>query len=265
MDSGGARPDVDAVLLDIDGVLVTSWEPIPGAAETIAWLRSHAVPFRLLTNTTTHTRAGLADTLSGAGIPIASDEIVTAVVATAMYLRTHYSGARVFVLSDGDATADLEDVHLAGVDRADVIVLGGACEDFSYPTMNAVFRRLMEGAALVGMHRNLYWRTAGGWELDGGAYLAGLEASSGRTAEVCGKPAAGFFLSALEPLGVPPERALMVGDDLVNDVLGASVAGLTGVLVRTGKFRPSDVEPDRQDAVRVIDSIADLPELLRAS
>ena len=52
--------DVEAVLLDIDGVLVTSWQPLPGAAETLAWLRQNDVPFRLITNTTTHTRAALA-------------------------------------------------------------------------------------------------------------------------------------------------------------------------------------------------------------
>ena len=50
----------------------------------------------------------------------------------------------------------------------------------------------------------------------------------------------------------------MVGDDIRTDVEGAQRAGLTGVLVRTGKFAPSDldgaVSPDA-----VIGSLADLP------
>ena len=90
--------------------------------------------------------------------------IVTAVVATASYLREHHPGARVFLLSDGDATEDLEDVTLVGTDDdADVVVLGGASDEFTYDTMGHVFRILMDGAALVGMHRNMYWRTAAGW------------------------------------------------------------------------------------------------------
>jgi HAD superfamily hydrolase (TIGR01458 family) len=251
----------DAVLLDIDGVLAVSWEPLPGGVETVRWLRAHDVPFRLITNTTTHTRAALAATLSDAGIVVEALEIVTAVVATASYLRATHPGARVFLLSDGDARDDLEGVELVK-DRAGVVVLGGAYEGFDYPTMNRVFRMLMDGAELVAMHRNLYWRTRDGWQLDGGAYVAGLEEATGRRAAVCGKPSEAYFAAALSQLGVPAARAAMVGDDVVNDVLGAQAAGLSGVLVRTGKFRPEDLEraPGRPDLE--LETIADLPGLL---
>lgn len=254
----------DGVLLDIDGVLAVSWEPLPGAIETVAWLREHEVPFRLITNTTTHTRVHLARTLMDAGISVSPEEIVTAVVATAGYLREARPGARAFVLSDGDARVDLEGVELVE-DGVDVVVLGGAYEGFDYPTMNRVFRMLMDGAELVAMHRNLYWRTSEGWQLDGGAYVAGLEEATGRRATVCGKPAEAYFGSALAQIGVPAARAAMVGDDLVNDVLGAQAAGLTGVLVRTGKFRAEDLERSTEAPDLVIDSIADLPELLASS
>ena len=166
---------IDGLLLDIDGVLAVSWEALPGAVDALQRLRDAGVPFRLITNTTTKTRADLAATLRDAGFDVSDEEIVTAVVATADHLRAAHPGARVFVLSDGDATADLAGIDLADVDDADVIVIGGACDDFTYATMNKIFRRLMDGAALVGMHRNLFWKTAEGWELDGGAYLAGLE------------------------------------------------------------------------------------------
>jgi HAD superfamily hydrolase (TIGR01458 family) len=250
------------VLLDIDGVLAVSWEALPGAVETLRWLREHDVAFRLITNTTTHTCADLAATLVGAGFDVAPDEIVTAVVATAAYLRSEHPRARVFVLSDGDAREDLAGVQLV-VDRPDVVVLGGAYEGFDYPTLDRIFRWLMDGAALVAMHRNLYWRTTDGWQLDGGAYVAGLEEATGRRAVVCGKPARSAFVAALEQIGVARERAVMVGDDLVNDVNGAQEAGITGVLVRTGKFRPSDLEGAAQpDAI--LDRIGDLPGFLAA-
>ncbi|HET9722448.1 MAG TPA: TIGR01458 family HAD-type hydrolase [Actinomycetota bacterium] len=247
------------VLLDIDGVLTVSWEALPGAVETIAWLRRAPLPFRLITNTTTHTRRDLAATLRAAGFDVGPREIVTAVVATASYLQAHHPGAGVFVLSDGDAGEDLEGIALSDLDEADVVVLGGAGEDFTYAAMNRIFRRLTEGATLVGMHRNLYWRTSDGWRLDGGAYIAGLEEATGRAAAICGKPAAAFFEEALRLLDVPADRAVMVGDDLVNDVLGAQAAGVTGALVRTGKFLPGDLERGDGEPHHVLDSIADLP------
>jgi HAD superfamily hydrolase (TIGR01458 family) len=255
-----ASLDVDALLLDIDGVLVTSWQAVPGAIEAVETLRAHGVPLRLITNTTTHTRVALAETLAEAGFSIAPDEIATAVTATASYLQAEHPGAGVFVLSDGDPGEDLGAVRIVDVDDAEVVVLGGGCDDFSYDAMNRVFRRVHEGAAFVAMHRNLYWRTTDGLQLDGGAFVAALEAATGVTPVVCGKPSQAFFASALAMLGVPPARAAMVGDDVVNDVTGAQEAGLAGVLVRTGKFRPDDLDRGAPDAV--VGSLADVPALL---
>jgi HAD superfamily hydrolase (TIGR01458 family) len=253
---------IGGLLLDIDGVLTVSWEPIPGAIDALGRLRGDGIPLRLITNTTTKTRHDLAATLRGAGFDVADDEVVTAVVATASHLRRAEPDAKVFVLSDGEATADLEGVQLVEVEDADVVVLGGASEDFSYETMNRIFRRLMEGARLVGMHRNLFWKTSRGWELDGGAYLMGLEAAADVEATICGKPEQAYFSAALDSIGIGADRAAMVGDDIVNDVVGAKAAGLTGILVKTGKYRPGDetkhgVEPDH-----LVDSIAEVPNLV---
>ena len=85
--------DVDGLLLDIDGVLTVSWEPIDGAIDTLDRLRDRGLPFRLITNTTTHTRDALAATLRTAGFTVDADDIITAVVATAAYIRAAHPGA----------------------------------------------------------------------------------------------------------------------------------------------------------------------------
>jgi len=249
---------VEGLLLDIDGVLAVSWEPIPGSVEAMTWVRDAGLPFRLITNTTTHTRRALSGTLSAAGFDVTPGEIVTAVTATAAYLREHHDGSPVFVLTDGDPGEDLGGVRVVDrPDDAEVIVLGGASDAFSYDVLNAAFRRLMDGAALVGMHRNLYWKTARGWELDSGAFLGGLEEAADVTAAICGKPAFAFFEAARAELGVPAERVAMVGDDVVNDIEGARAAGMRTVLVRTGKFREEDLTKGSPDAV--LGSLAELP------
>ena len=254
--------DIEGVLLDIDGVLAVSWDPLPGGIEAIAWLRSHDVPFRLVTNTTTKTRADLAQTLRSAGFDVRDEEIVTAVVATAEYLRAHHDGDVVYVLSDGDAMADLKGIELGRVDDADVIVLGGAYDGFTYATLNGVFRRLMEHARLIGMHRNLYWLTSGGLQLDAGAFISGLEEATGRKAVICGKPTKPYFDSALTVLGVPAERAVMVGDDIVSDVRGAQQAGMRAVhiplsAIPSGQVGHSEGTPDA-----VIHALSELPGVL---
>jgi ribonucleotide monophosphatase NagD (HAD superfamily) len=111
------------------------------------------------------------------------------------------------------------------------------------------------------MHRNLSWLTERGMMLDTGAYVLGLERAAGVDATVTGKPAPDFFRQSVALLGVPAEEVAMVGDDLEADVLAAQDCGLTGVLVRTGKFRPETLEASERRPDHVIDSIANLREL----
>jgi ribonucleotide monophosphatase NagD (HAD superfamily) len=57
----------------------------------------------------------------------------------------------------------------------------------------------------------------------------------------------------------------MVGDDLDGDVVGAHKHGMKTVLVRTGKFRPDEVERSRVQPDAIISSIAQLPDWLEES
>ena len=257
-----ARTDrIGGLLLDIDGVLVVSWEPIPGAPDALDRLRGAGVPVRLITNTTTVTRAGIADALRRAGFDVDAPDILTAPLATADYIRRHHPGARCYLLGIDDIADDLQGIEL--VDRdADVVIVGGADEAFAFDTINRAFRMVMDGAALVAMHRNLSWMEAGGISLDAGAYLLGIEAASGAHATVAGKPSPDFFRSGLELLGLPAERVAMVGDDVDNDVLAAQGLGMTGILVRTGKFRADALVRAGGTPDHVVDSVADVPDLL---
>jgi HAD superfamily hydrolase (TIGR01458 family) len=217
----------------------------------------------LLTNTTSRTRAAVTATLVDAGLPIRVDDVVTAPALTASYIAKHYPDARCLLLNSGDIRDDLTGVRLVEDDAGtDVIIVGGAGTEFSYAALNRVFGHLRNGARLVAMHRNLYWRTHEGLQLDGGAFLLGLEAAASITAEVVGKPAASFFSSALTELHVDAAEAVMIGDDIDTDVLGAQRIGITGVLVKTGKFLPEALEAADGTPDHVVNSITDVPDLL---
>ena len=255
---------IRAVLLDIDGVLTVSWRPLPGAVEAVTSLRDAGFAVALVTNTTSQTRAWMASALSEAGFGVGVGDIFTAPAITAAYLARHYPGARCALLNSGDIAEDLAGVTIvAGAAAApDVVILGGAGPEFSYAALNRVFGYLLDGARLVAMGRNLYWRTESGLQLDAGSFLTGLEQAAGVSAEVTGKPAAAFFATAVAALGATPAQTVMVGDDIEADVLAAQRHGITGVLVRTGKYRADTVENASAAPDHVIDSVADLPGLL---
>lgn len=260
------KEPVRALLIDIDGVLTVSWKPLPGAVEALRRLRDSGLDVALLTNTTSRTRASIADTLAGAGFPVTAEDILTAPAATAAYLAEHFPDARCSLLNSGDIQEDLTDVDLIAPDDTDtvpdVVVVGGAGPEFDYTTLNRVFGHLQRGAHLVAMHRNLYWRTDEGLRLDTGAFLLGLEEAAHTQAEITGKPAPAFFEAALSRVGAEPGRALMIGDDIESDVLAAQRTGVTGVLVRTGKYLPETHRAASAEPDHVLDSFADLPALL---
>lgn len=254
--------EIDGVLLDIDGVLVDDWQEIDGAAAAVARLRDAGLPLGFLTNTTTRRRSQVVEALRTAGIEVDQDEVTTAAVATGRHLATAHPGARCLVLNDGEGTADLGDIQLVDED-AEVVVVGSAGPGaFAWERCNAALASLLDGAAFVGMHRSLKWRSAGRWQLDGGAYLRALEEATGVEATVLGKPDAAIFLQSAQALGVAPGRCVMVGDSVTGDVLAAQAAGLRGVLVRTGGFREADVAAADGEPDAIIEDVTQLPALL---
>ncbi|WP_018603695.1 HAD-IIA family hydrolase [Mycobacterium sp. 155] len=267
---------IGGVLFDIDGVLVTSWQPIAGAAETLQVLSDHQIARSYLTNTTTRTRAQIAELLAGAGMEVDAGEVITAAVLTADYVRDRYPDARCFLVNNGQIDEDMPGVDLVysseftgprAPETPDVVLLGGAGPEFSHLTLSWVYDWMAQGVPVVAMHRSTSWNTADGLRVDTGMYLIGMEETSGRKAIAVGKPAPEGFLAAANRLGLDPEEMCMIGDDLNNDVLAAQVVGMTGVLVRTGKFRQNTLDRWAADEFamqpnHVIDSVAGLPELL---
>jgi len=256
---------IRAVLLDIDGVLTTSWRPLPGSVEALEWLHARAYPLALVTNTTSRSRASIAATLAREGFPVGAGDILTAPVIAAAYLAEHYPGARCLLLNSGDIAEDLTALVIARGDDpgpVDVVLVGGAGPEFSYQALNAAFGHLERGAKLIAMHRGLYWRTSQGLQLDSGAFLAGLEQAAAIHADVIGKPAPAFFAAALAHLHADAAHTVMVGDDIEADVLAAQRHGLTGALVKTGKYLPRTHHNASGTPDHVLGSIADLPALL---
>lgn len=252
---------IRGILLDIDGVLHVSMQPVAGAANTLRWLDRQGYRTCFVTNTTTASRTTLAQRLASIGLPVTEQQLITAPVATANYIRQHYPGKRCWVLSKGDTEADFAGINLVD-SNAEVVVIGGAEELLTYEAMNAAFRMLMDGAVLLAMHTNLYWRTSEGLRLDSGPYVYALELATGKKAIVLGKPARPFFEQALQSIGVEAAEAIMVGDDLENDVLGAQQAGLRGILVCTGKHHADSPLLERIHPDAILPSIADLPQWL---
>ena len=252
---------IRGVLFDLDGVVHVDFEPIGGALDTLRALDAAGIRYGFVTNTTTQSPDELAKRLNGAGLPIAPERIQTSHEAAAAYLRSLGRPSCLLLVADSALPAyrgiRIED------DSPDCVVIGDIGERWNYSILNRVFTMVMDGAEMVALHKGRYWRTGGALKMDIGAFVAGLEYTTGKRARVIGKPSPTFFEMALARIERTPGETIMVGDDVETDVGGAQAAGMLGVLVKTGKYRDDAVarSPIRPDAV--LDSIADLPRLLQ--
>jgi HAD superfamily hydrolase (TIGR01458 family) len=253
-----------AVLLDIDGVLYVGDEPIAGARAALDELRAlSGGRLRLVTNTTSKSRAEIVEHLCSLGFAATAEEVITP-AATAVALCRERGLERVALFTPDALRADLGGLtEAAEGEPADAIVLGDLGARFDDALLNRAFTLLMDGAALIALQHNRYYRRGGGLRLDVGAYAAALEYASGSESVVAGKPSAEFFAAALAGVGATADDAVMIGDDVEADVGGALDAGLRGILVKTGKYRDDLVAASGVKPSATVDSIADVAELLR--
>jgi len=178
-------------------------------------------------------------------------------------LRRHASGSGLGLGPRGRGPPDIAAALGASDLKPDAMVLGDAGSHFTFDGLNAAFRLLMAGCPLIAMARNRYFKESDDLTLDLGAFVAALGYGAGVTAEIVGKPAAPSP-SALAELGVAPGEAVLIGDDLRDDIGGAHAGEIPDVLVRTGKFRAGD-EADRavQPALVVNDFSATVAIMVR--
>ena len=227
---------IKAVLLDLGGVVYVGEHTLPGALDAIERLRTAGLGLRFITNTTRTARAGLLEKLQSMGLSLAEDDLFMPAIAAHHYLKARGLSPHLLV-----HPALEEDFSGLPANGDEAVVIGDAAEGFTYRNLNQAFRLIERGAPFIALARNRAFQDADGdLSLDAGPFVAALEFATGNAATLLGKPSPDFFQAAVESIGCKPSEAAMVGDDAESDIGGAMALGLTGILVRTGKYRDGD-------------------------
>jgi Haloacid dehalogenase-like hydrolase len=166
---------VKGLLVDLDGTLYVGDEPIEGAREAIARLKSSGLMLRYVSNTTRKPRRAVREHLRSLGFDVEEAEIFAPARAAAGLI----GGKTCFPLVDESLLEDLAGVTLSE-DHPDYVLVGDLGEGFTYDRLNAAFRFLMDGAQLIALQKNRYWRKEDGLSLDAGPFVAALEYASGK-------------------------------------------------------------------------------------
>ena len=251
---------IRGLLLDLDGTVWEGEALVPGADGAIAALRAGGIPVRFVTNTTRVPCATIAGWLEKSGIPATDEDIFTPPRAAVSWLRGRGIRRLALCLPRG-SWGEFEEFEIVD-EEPEVVVVGDLGPGWTFDVMNRVFRQVLDGAELVALQRNRYWKTGGQLVLDVGAFVAAFEYATGRQATLVGKPSRPMFESAARSMGLALSDVAMVGDDLQTDVAGSRALGIRAFMVRTGKYRAEEVERADPGPDRVVDSVSALPEVL---
>ena len=253
---------IKGFLIDLDGVLYVGGNVISGAQETIEFLKEKKIPFRFVSNTTRKCRETIAQRLSGMGIDIPVEYIFTPPLAAVTYMKQ--SGRnRVYLLTTGDVHKDFEPACFCNCSSdVDYVIIGDAGDKLTYDNLNRAFRHINGGAELIALEKDRFWVAPDGLSLSAGPFIEALEFATGKTPMIMGKPSLTFFELALNDMGLSAQETAMIGDDIITDIGGAQCAGMKGILVRTGKFSEDNMSHVEIKPEYIINSIADLKNII---
>lgn len=249
--------DIQAIFLDISGVLIDGTKPIQGAVASFNKLQSTSLPVRLVTNTSRKPKNAIVTELQQLGFQVNAAQVFSAASAAKDYVIQQR--LRPYCLVHHNLKKDFADIDQ---NQPNAVVIGDAEHDFTYANLDKAFQLCHQGAPLIGIGGNKYFKIGNQFHLDSGSFVHMIEHAADCKAVVMGKPSKDFFDLVIADVGIDPEHILMVGDDVRGDVQGAIDAGMQGCLVRTGKYQQGDetvIAPERRwvagNVVEVIEEL----------
>jgi len=256
------RRAVRAWLSDMDGVLVHEEEPIPGAAEFVARLTSTGRPFLLLTNNSIYTPRDLKARLHRSGIDVPEDAIWTSALATAQFLDDQRPGGSAYVIGEAGLTTAMHEIGYVLSEREPEYVVLGETRTYSFEAITTAIRLIEKGARFIATNPDVSGPSVNGPIPATGSVAALITKATGVQPYFVGKPNPLMMRSALNRIDAHSETTVMVGDRMDTDVVSGLEAGLRTILVLTGSTRPEQVERFPYRPTRVVDSVADIVDLV---
>jgi 5'-nucleotidase len=252
------RREISSWLMDMDGVLVTEQQAIPGAGEFIGRLRDLEVPFMVLTNNSMYTRRDLRARLSRTGLELPEEAIWTSALATARFLEDQRPGGSAFTIGEAGLTTALYQVGYTQTERDPDYVVLGETRTYSFERITQAIRLISNGARFIATNPDNVGPSPDGPLPATGSVAALISRATGIAPYYVGKPNPLMMRSALNALDAHSESTAMIGDRMDTDIVSGLEAGMETVLVLTGVTSREDAERHPFRPSRIIDSVADL-------
>lgn len=263
---------VDGFVLDLDGTVYLGEAALPHAAETIAALRARGKRLLFVSNKPLQPREVYASKLTRLGIPTGETDVITSAYVLGYHLAQHFPSLRYYVIGEQPLRQELRSHGLCVMDELtsqdsmevmdttgiDAVIVAFD-RTLDYRKLNTAYQALRRGAHFFATNGDLTCPMPGGAVPDAGATIIALETITGRKLELlAGKPSEIMMRVALQRLGLPPERCMLIGDRLETDILMGQQAGMLTAVALTGVSTRADAARLHRPPDLMLNNLGDL-------
>ncbi|WP_381798228.1 HAD-IIA family hydrolase [Streptomyces niveus] len=256
------RKPIESWLTDMDGVLIHEGVPVPGADAFIKRLRETGRPFLVLTNNSIYTPRDLHARLSRMGLDVPVESIWTSALATAKFLDNQHPGGTAYAIGEAGLTTALHDADYVLTDADPDFVILGETRTYSFEALTKAIRLINDGARFIATNPDNTGPSPEGALPATGSVAALITKATGKDPYFIGKPNPLMMRTGLNALGAHSETSAMIGDRMDTDILAGLEAGMETFLVLTGVTGTADISQYPFRPTNVVDSIADLVDLV---
>lgn len=229
-------------LIDLDGTMYMGKERIPTAVDFVKKLNDKRLPYLFVTNNSTATKETVADRLSGFGVPVTPEHILTTSMATAQYIKNQKSDASIFYIGEEGLREALDEAGLTVTQEHPDFVVIGLDREVTYEKFAQATLGVQAGATFISTNPDRALPTERGLLPSNGALTAVVREATGVDPIYIGKPEAIIINQALEKIGLSKEEVLLVGDNYDTDIMSGINAGVDTLLVFTGVTTKEAIE-----------------------
>lgn len=269
------KPLIEGFVFDLDGTVYLGDDPLPGAVEALLTLRRRGKRMVFISNKPLQTRNDYAAKLTHLGIPTNPEDVITSGFVLGHYLKKSDPQLRLYVIGEESLHNELrshgltvldefmdqdprEVIHAGDIDA--VVVAFDRTLD--YRKLNTAYQAICNGARFFATNADKTCPMPGGAIPDAGGTIAALEYMTGRKLELlAGKPSTLIMQIAMEKLGLPPNRCMLVGDRLETDIHMGQAAGMFTTATLTGVATRRQAEAMNPPPDFVVDSLLELLDL----
>nr|WP_285844958.1 HAD-IIA family hydrolase [Oceanobacillus profundus] len=253
--------DYDVYSFDLDGTIYVGDRLLPGAVETLEYIRSNGKKVRFITNSSNLSREECKERLERLGLTIQLEEVVTALYLAGLYFKEQYPAARVYVVGDDQVKTELHRQCIETIDEPAKAthVLVGHDRAFSYDRIQHAMNAIYQGAKLIVINPDPICPVPNGYIPDTMTFAKAIEVASGRAIDqIIGKPTHYYADRLLEISETDPNRILIVGDRLETDIMLGQAHGFATCLVLTGVANKQDTHKSMIKPDYVIENLSEL-------